>query len=113
MTDRKAHLRGVNDIPTRMNAPALRATRAQRANVLARLEHQKTLLERQLDVWRKQQVVTERRLQMIRTQIQVAAQALKIARPALPARARPSLGAGARTPAAAAPGRRHEIEFTF
>jgi hypothetical protein len=77
MTAKKAHLRGVNDIPALMSMPARDATAAQSANVLARLEHQKTLLEKQLQVWTKQKAITEHRLSLVQSQIATAAESLR------------------------------------
>jgi uncharacterized membrane protein YgaE (UPF0421/DUF939 family) len=114
MTNKKTHLRGFNDIQTRMTQLGSRNTRAQQANLLARLEHQKALLEGQLQVWRKQQSVTERRLQMVRTQIRIATQALKVVKSAPRAVERPSrCSSGVPAPAAASPRRRHDLEFSF
>jgi hypothetical protein len=113
MTDKKARLRGVCDIPSRLNRPDVKSSKAQRANTLARLEHQKTLLERQLEVWRKQQVVTEQRLQMVRLQIRTVTQGLKLTRSAPKTVRRPTFGAGVAAPAEASPARRREIDVTF
>jgi hypothetical protein len=113
MTDKKSHLRGVNDIPTRMNLPGCKTSQAQQANLLARLEHQKALLEKQLNVWRKQQSVTEHRLRLIHTQIRTAGQALKVAQSAPQLVTRPGRGAGVPSPAAASPRLRHDFEFSY
>jgi preprotein translocase subunit SecD len=77
MTAKKSHLRGVNDIPAMMTVPLRDATAAQSANALARLEHQKTLLEKQLQVWNKQKTITEYRLQMVQSQIAATAESLR------------------------------------
>lgn len=84
MTAKIAHLRGVSDIPSFMSMPARDATAAQSANALARLEHQKTLLEKQLQVWTKQKASTERRLCLVQAQIASAAESLKHAQTATP-----------------------------
>jgi hypothetical protein len=86
MTVKKAHLRGVNDIPALMSVPAREATAAQSANALARLEHQKTLLEKQLQVWSKQKAITEHRLTLVQSQIAAAAESLRKAQGATPAK---------------------------
>jgi len=89
MTVKKAHLRGVNDIPALMSVPAREATAAQSANALARLEHQKTLLEKQLQVWSKQKAITEHRLALVQSKIGTAAESLRKAQTATIAK-RPS-----------------------
>jgi hypothetical protein len=110
MTDTKSHLRGVNDIRTRLTQPGSGSSKAKQANLLARLEHQKALLERQLEVWRKQQFVTERRLTLVRTQIRTATQSLEATRSAPRRGDLPALGAGVATPAEV---RHRAIDFTF
>jgi hypothetical protein len=82
MTAKTAHLRGVCDIPAFMSMPARDATAAQSASALARLEHQKTLLEKQLQVWTKQKASTEHRLGLVQAQIAAAAESLKKAQSA-------------------------------
>ena len=72
-----AHLRGVNDIPAMTSVPSRDATAAQSANALARLEHQKTLLEKQLQVWTKQKTITEHRLRLVKSQIAATAESLR------------------------------------
>ena len=89
MTAKKAHLRGVNDIPAMMCVPSRDATAGQSANALARLEHQKTLLEKQLQVWTKQKTITEHRLRLVQSQIAAAAESLRKAQSAIPVK-RPS-----------------------
>jgi hypothetical protein len=89
MTANKAHLRGVNDIPALMSVPSRDANAAQSANALARLEHQKTLLEKQLQVWTKQKTITEHRLRLVQAQIAAAAESLRKAQSATPVK-RPS-----------------------
>lgn len=82
MSVKKAHLRGVNEIPALMTVPSGGASAAQSANALARLEHQKTLLEKQLQVWNKQKAVTEHRLSLVQGQIAAAAESLRKAQTA-------------------------------
>ncbi len=107
----KMHLRGVNDIPSRMSLGNGKSSRAQCANQLSRLEHQKSLLEKQLQVWVKQQVVTEHRLSIVKAQIRSAQQVLKVQKPAAAASAKragsvaAAIGAGVK--------RRQDLEFTF
>jgi hypothetical protein len=84
----KTHLRGVNDIPSRMSLGNGKCSRAQSANQLSRLEHQKSLLEKQLQVWVKQQVVTEHRLSIVKAQIRSAQQVLKVQKPGRAGKAR-------------------------
>jgi hypothetical protein len=90
MTAKNAHLRGVNDITALMSMPARDATAAQSANSLARLEHQKSLLEKQLLVWTKQKAITEHRLRLVQAQIATASESLKNAQSAIkPKRSKP------------------------
>ena len=112
MTAKTAHLRGVNDIPARMGLTAGGPSAAQSANILARLEHQKTLLEKQLQVWTKQKAVTEHRLHLVQSQITAAAESLRTAQSATPAkRSKPK----PRSVAAALvrPKRRTDVVYSF
>lgn len=104
------HLRGVNDIPSRMSRPRGKSDRSQSATLLARLEQQKSLLEKQLHVWVKQKTLTEERLRTIGVQIRATHNALKVPRsgPAAVTR-RPAI----RNAIATAPKRAHTLDFTF
>ena len=112
MTANKAHLRGVNDIPAMMSVPSRDATAAQSANALARLEHQKTLLEKQLQVWTKQKTITEHRLRLVKSQIAATAESLRKAQSVTlvqrPARKPRSVAA-----AMVRPKRRADVAYSF
>ncbi len=112
MTAKKAHLRGVNDIPARMGLTAGGPSAAQSANILARLEHQKTLLEKQLQVWIKQKAVTEHRLRLVQTQITAAAESLRKAQSATAA-TRPALKPRSVAAAMVRPKRRADVTYSF
>ncbi len=112
MNAAKTHLRGVNDIPSRLGLAAGATTPAQSANMLARLEHQKALLEKQLQVWVKQQALTEHRLRLVQGQIGTVAASLRNAQSA-PAAKRPGLKPGAVAAAAGRRKRRTDVAFTF
>lgn len=107
----KTHLRGVNDIPNRMNQPRGLSERSQNATALARLEQQKTLLEKQLQVWVKQKLVTEERLRIVAAQIRTVNQALRQPRAAAPAPS--SRKASALQKTAPRASRAQAIEFSF
>jgi hypothetical protein len=111
MKAQKAHLRGVNDIPVLMSMPARDATAAQSANALARLEHQKTLLEKQLQVWTKQKAITEHRLRLVQSQIATASESLSKAQSATTPAKRPK----PRSVAAALvrPKKRADVAYSF
>ncbi|MGB0087546.1 MAG: hypothetical protein WBP94_19490 [Rhodomicrobiaceae bacterium] len=106
----KNHTRGVNDIPSRMSLSRGNSGRSRSATLLARLEQQKSLLEKQLHVWAKQKAVTEERLRTIGAQIRAVQNALKVPRSAPAAVTRRSAG---RSEIATAPKRAHTLDFTF
>lgn len=87
----KAKIKGCHDIRTlQARSDLTRAgSRQQVIAKLARLEHQKSLLQRQLKVWRQQQQKTEHRLGLVERQIAEAQAAAS--------------GAGRRPSAATAP----------
>ncbi len=68
--------------------------RVETATLLARLERQRTMLEKQLQVWRKQKQKTEQRLAAVEKQIEALCESLSLAR--APSSA---LGARPETPA--------------
>jgi hypothetical protein len=112
MTATKTHLRGVNNIPSRLGLSAGGPNPAQSANMLARLEHQKAMLEKQLQVWVKQQALTEHRLRLVQGQIGTVRATLSKPQSAPPVK-RPGLKPGAVAAAAGRPKRRNDIAFTF
>lgn len=112
MTAKKAFLRGVNDIPAMMSVPSRDANAAQSANALARLEHQKTLLEKQLQVWTKQKTITEHRLRLVQSQIAAAAESLRKAQSATPVK-RPAPKARSVAAAMVRPKRRADVAYSF
>ena len=106
----KILLKGVNDIPSRMNRPRNKSARAQNATTLARLEQQKSLLEKQLQTWLKQKAITEDRLRSVNSQIRTVQQALKLPRPAAVSASRKSLASGKNQTTQT---RAQAVEFTF
>jgi hypothetical protein len=112
MMAKKAHLRGVNDIPALMTVPSRDATAAQSANALARLEHQKTLLEKQLHVWTKQKAITEHRLRLVQSQIAAAAESLRKAQSVTPVK-RPSHKPRSVAAMMVRPKRRADVAYSF
>ena len=103
----KTFLKGVNDIPNRMNQPRGKSDRSQNATALARLEQQKALLEKQLQVWIKQKTITEERLRTVNAQIRTVQQALKLPRSAPASVSRKSANSGS------ARSKRTSVEFSF
>ncbi|MEJ2116632.1 MAG: hypothetical protein P8Y67_11510 [Alphaproteobacteria bacterium] len=106
----KPYLKGVSDIPSRMNRPRNKSDRSQNATTLARLEQQKALLEKQLQVWLKQKAVTEERLRNVNSQIRTVQQALKLPRPASVSASRKSIASGKEQTKQT---RAQAVEFTF
>lgn len=53
------------------------SARVETATQLARLERQRTMLEKQLGVWRKQKQKTEQRLAAVEAQIEAVCESLK------------------------------------
>jgi hypothetical protein len=107
------HLKGMNDIPNRMSRPRGNGGgRAQNAALLARLEQQKALLEKQLQVWVKQKTITEERLRIVGVQIRAAQQALRVPRSRPAAVSQREIGASG-SGSQAAPARHRGLEFTF
>ncbi len=113
MIAKAKHVRGVNDIPARLGISTGKPSAAQSANRLARLEHQKALLEKQLQVWVKQQALTEHRLRLVQGQISSVAASLRTVQQPVAAVKRPSLRPGAVAAAAGRPKRRADVAFTF
>jgi chromosome segregation ATPase len=72
-------IRGLHDIPTAHSLPnrSLPATRAQVVTHLARAEHEKARLERELTMWVTNQKQAERRLQRVLERIALLQEALK------------------------------------
>jgi hypothetical protein len=109
MSKRKTHLKGVNDIMTRTGLPGRNSSMAQRASLLARLEHKRLLLETQARVWEMKRCVAERRLGLLQSRIRNVRQMLDMVKPAPQA----VTGAGEPAPAPEASRRRHTFEFSF
>jgi hypothetical protein len=103
-------IRGVNDIPSRMSRTRGSSARSQNATLLARLEQQKSLLEKQLHVWNTQKARTEDRLRILGVQLRAAQQALKQPRTTPATIARKMAPAHSARPA---PKRVRSLEFTF
>jgi hypothetical protein len=112
MSAAKTHLRGVNDIPARIGMPVTGASAAQSANVVARLEHQKALLEKQLLVWAKQKAVTEHRLRLVQSQIAAAAESLRKAQSTTVTK-RPGLKPRSVAASMVRPKRRADVAYSF
>ncbi|MBU0703250.1 MAG: hypothetical protein KKC18_05225 [Chloroflexi bacterium] len=70
--------KGMHDIPTAQSliSRSIPATRAQMVARLARMEHEKERLERELNVWVGKQQQTERRLQQVQQHIKLLRRAL-------------------------------------
>jgi hypothetical protein len=109
MSDKKTHVRGVNDIVTRTSPPGRKSSMAQRASLLARLEHKRVLLETQLHIWETRRCVAERRLRLLESRLRNVRQTLNMVKPAPQA----VIGGGEPAPAPEALRRRHNFEFSF
>lgn len=72
------NVKGMHDIATGQNIinGSIRATRAQRVAQLARLEHEKKQLERELDKWIANKKQSESRLRMVQSRIVLLKQSL-------------------------------------
>ena len=70
--------KGMHDIPTAQSLTnrSVAPTRAQMVAQLARMEHERERLERELNVWVGKQKQTEGRLQQVRQHIELLQQAL-------------------------------------
>ena len=70
--------RGMHDIPTFQSLinRSIPATRAEIVARLARMEHKKARLVRELDVWVSKQKKTEERLQQVRQHVELLQRAL-------------------------------------
>lgn len=70
--------KGMHDVPTAQSliSRSIPATRAQMVTRLARMEHERERLERELNVWGGKQQQTEERLQKVRQRIEVLQRAL-------------------------------------
>lgn len=80
MSEKRMHPKDVNELMTRK--PGSRASMAQHAILLARLERRKTILETQARICEAKQRVVERRLHLVKARIGNAMQALSVTRPA-------------------------------
>jgi chromosome segregation ATPase len=72
------NLRGMRDIPTiqGLRHRAVPANREQAVSELARLEHEKARLERELKMWASNQQKTESRLQQVEARLALLEQVL-------------------------------------
>ncbi len=70
--------KGIRDVPTLqlLTKRTLLSAREQAATDLARLEHEKARLERELKLWTTKQVETEKRLAHVRQQLGMLQQVL-------------------------------------
>ena len=62
-------IKGIGDIPTNGSVMRSGSNGAQNAHRLARMQHQKSLLEKQLAVWTLKKATTERRLRQLEEEI--------------------------------------------
>lgn len=62
-------IRGIRDIPTNGSVMRSGSNGPQNAHRLARMQHQKSLLEKQLAVWTVKKATTERRLRQLEEEI--------------------------------------------
>lgn len=74
----KMKVKGMHDIATGQNMinRSIRATRAQRLGQLARVEHEKSRLERELDKWKANKKQSEERLRVVQRRIGLLKQSL-------------------------------------
>ena len=107
----KPKIRGVNDIPNRMSQPRGQSEPSLNAALLARLERQKSLLEKQLAVWVKQKTAAEARLRTVDAQIGAALRAL--VEPRAPAPATLARGITRLAEPKVAPKRSRALDFAF
>jgi hypothetical protein len=72
------HTRGMRDIPTiqGLSSRSVPATRPQAATELARLEHEKARLERELKMWIGNQKRTESRLRLVEERLALVQQVM-------------------------------------
>ncbi len=89
MTAARAGLPAANTL-SRSGSGGRERPRVETATLLARLERQRTMLEKQLQVWRKQKKKTEERLAVVAAQIEAACESLN---PSSVPRARPETSA--------------------
>jgi len=69
MTVRKPHLKGASEVPPLLVFSTAGRSAQQSATILARLERQKAMLEKQLQTWLRQKMLTEHRLHVVRAEI--------------------------------------------
>jgi hypothetical protein len=112
VTGKKAQTRSTDNIPARLGLSALAPAPLRGANRLVRLEHQKTMLEKQLQVWLKRQALTEHRLRLVDAQINAVEASLRISQPTQAAKYPGPKPASLATTASRTK-RRSNIAFTF
>mgnify|MGYP001572110037 CR=1 FL=1 len=103
-------VKGMHDIPTGQGLTnrSVRATRAQVVAHLARAEHEKARLERELAMWVANQKQTERRLRRVLERIEVLQGSLRKQSPGTRSRKAPRLG-----PARSLPVRPREVLLEY